>query len=380
MGRQYILDRSLVEQNIDLSDIELIAERTSIPEATKCEVKKQINGEYNLSMTYPIGGENWQYIQVGQYIWTPFSELYDVGDVFQIIKTSHTLAGVIEVDAQHISYELANTIQREPTYGQIIAAGGGIDGHMTAMQNNIIYPSPIRFYFWHDFSSIANNYKGDLPPTTTRKYMFDWMAQQYDADWVFLPNNQILFSQAYRLHPESFSHTIEIGKNLSTLVRTLDGTALYDAIYPYYIDSSGDEEVRVELSTPDKTVSFSVGTEKIKSILPFDVSNYPGAQGVPITDTILRQAAQWYHRWNQSNLIDSFQISYVDLGRALEYASGYQLDKIDIHHSVHIVAPIIGIDVTKQITECVYDALTERNKSIIVGDLPDTLAKTILRR
>lgn len=90
-----------------------------LSDANKCIVREELNGEYELEMTYPLTGRLFSSIRHSYIIVArPFRN--GVLQAFRIYKISKPMMGTINVYARHISYQL-NHIPCSPFSGQSCA-------------------------------------------------------------------------------------------------------------------------------------------------------------------------------------------------------------------------------------------------------------------
>lgn len=79
-----------------------------LPDAITCTVKEELNGIYELQMTYPATGTNATWILVNRIIGIKVPLRTNYGEnVFRIYRVEHTLHGIITVYASQISSDLS---------------------------------------------------------------------------------------------------------------------------------------------------------------------------------------------------------------------------------------------------------------------------------
>lgn len=79
----------------------------SLNEAVSCIIKHEINGEYELEMTYPIHGRHYDDIQHRRIIYVE-PDRYSSPQPFRIYAISRPMNGMITVNARHVCYDLSN--------------------------------------------------------------------------------------------------------------------------------------------------------------------------------------------------------------------------------------------------------------------------------
>ena len=78
-----------------------------LPDAISCEVSEERNGPYELEMEYPITGRYYDEIQFRRILYTK-PNAYSNRQPFRIYAISKPINGIVTVNAQHISYDLAD--------------------------------------------------------------------------------------------------------------------------------------------------------------------------------------------------------------------------------------------------------------------------------
>ena len=78
-----------------------------LPDAISCTVTEERNGQYELHMEYPIDGQLMGEIRYSRIIVaTPADNKSP--QPFRIYRISKPLSGVVEIDAEHISYQMTH--------------------------------------------------------------------------------------------------------------------------------------------------------------------------------------------------------------------------------------------------------------------------------
>ena len=78
-----------------------------LPDAISCKVTEERNGQYELHMEYPIDGQLMEEIKYSRIIYaTPADGKRP--QPFRIYRITKPLSGVVEIDAEHISYQMSH--------------------------------------------------------------------------------------------------------------------------------------------------------------------------------------------------------------------------------------------------------------------------------
>ncbi|MEE1019561.1 MAG: phage tail spike protein, partial [Acutalibacteraceae bacterium] len=123
-----------------------------LPDCLNCEVNEERNGIYELSLTYPITGVNFENLQYDNLIKVKPNRV-DGEQIFRIYFVSKPLSGKVVVQAEHISYMLRNIPVRPFSADTAADAVAAIPSY-SAVDNP--------FTFYTDIVS-TTGYKIDVP-------------------------------------------------------------------------------------------------------------------------------------------------------------------------------------------------------------------------
>ena len=117
----------------------------ALGDTISCTVTEQRNGKYELFMTYPINGVRFKDIREGAVIKATPSKGRQP-DYFLIYSITKPLSGIIEIRAEHISYQLSHIPVMPFTASNCVGA-------LQGLKNNSAEANP--FTFWTDKTTIA---------------------------------------------------------------------------------------------------------------------------------------------------------------------------------------------------------------------------------
>ena len=80
-----------------------------LTDAVSCSVKEDINGEFTLTMVYPVDGIHYEDIKVRNYIYVKPNQV-STNQAFRIVKISRPINGQVTIQAEHISYLLGGIL------------------------------------------------------------------------------------------------------------------------------------------------------------------------------------------------------------------------------------------------------------------------------
>lgn len=332
-------------------------------DTTSCEVTEARNGEYELVLKYPTRGDMFSYIKKERII---VAKPNDTGSnqAFRIYKISIPINGEITVNAQHISYDLA-TIGVMPFSLESATPTQAME---QVLAHAVI---PTNFSFQSDYSS-AKTFSVEKPVSVRSliggsegSVLSKW-GGEYEWD-----NFQI----RHRQHRGSDNGVvIAYGKNLTKLKHDSDITDVYTHILPYAVLTSEDGiETVVTLTEAVLPLTSTILVNGKTYIKDFTDSFEEGE--TPTEETLREKASEWIKNHPLGAEDPSLDVSFEPLWNQHEYAAIFErlslCDTVKVNHS------ILGITAKMKVVKTVYDALTEKYKSITLGTLKANLATKI---
>lgn len=329
-----------------------------LSEMISCEVTEERNGVYELTAT--IGTDSKHYSDIVHSAIIGVIP-HDGGDVqaFRIYKISKPIGGIITINAQHISYELSHIPTRPFTAANVGAALAGL-------KTNAMQSCP--FTFWTDKSTIAN-YKQAKPESIRARLggqqgsILDVYGGEYEFDnyTVKLWNNR----------GSDRAVTLRYGKNITDLKQEENIQNTITGIVPYWC--GGDDEVVyyngiVEAST---AANFPY-----RRSVPYDFSG--DFQSAPTAEQLRQRAERYIIRNSIGIPAVSIKVSFVALWQTEEYKDIAPLQRVNLCDWVTIQFERLGISAKAKVIKTVYDVLTERYKSIELGEARTDLASYVV--
>lgn len=209
-------------------------------DATSCTVKEELNGEYSLSMQYPISGSNFEKLVENRIIYVKPNP-YDDYQPFRIYSISRPIGGTVTVTAYHISYDL-NGVICQPF------KGGSLLDTITKIQNNI---DDTRFKFVNGHAiddKYYRTYQITTPTNVKAILSSDDEAvcgeDGYDCELKY--DKWVVRILGHR--GSDRGEEIRYAKNMTDLTQEITTENLCSAVYPYYhkestsSDSSSTED------------------------------------------------------------------------------------------------------------------------------------------
>ena len=329
-----------------------------LSDAISCQVEENLNGLYELTMVYPITGQHYAAIEENRII---LAEPFEGGDwqPFTIYRISRPLNGIVTINAEHISYLLNKIIVMPYTAGSCTQALASLPDHTA---------NDCPFTFWTD-KNVTGPFRVEYP-RPARPLLGGEEGSILDiygkGEYEFNRFNVKLYVN----RGADRGVTIRYGKNLTNLVRDKDITDCYTGIVPYW----KSEEAFVSL--PEEVIWSNYKTafphEIVKAV------DFTDQWEDPPTEEQLRAAATAYVTANEGwKIADNIEISFVALWQTTEYAGVAGIERVRMGDTVQVVYDALGVSVSSEVIQTVYDVLMERYISIELGTKKNTLGKVI---
>ena len=326
----------------------------ALADALTCEISEELNGEYELEMTYPVSGRRYADLK-NRCIIVAKPDPYRGEQPFRIYRITRPLNGVITVYARHISYDLSGVPVTPFTAASAAAA-------MQALASHAAVSSP--FSFWTDISSGAS--VAVAVPTSTRAVLggtdgsiLDTYHGEYEWDG---------FTVRLRSHRgQDNGVRIAYGKNLTDIQQDENIADLSTGVIGYWAGSDG--------TLVQSGVVDAPGTYDFDRVITVDFSSDFEEQPSTLQ---LTQRAQQYISDNGVGVPDvRISVSWVNL----EQYSGYEglslLERVSLGDTVTVEFPPLGVEATARVVKTVYDVLRDRYVSADIGSVQANIADTI---
>lgn len=326
----------------------------ALADALSCKVTEELNGEYELQMTYPVSGRRYADIKNRCIIYCK-PDPYRGGQPFRIYRITRPLNGVITVYARHISYDLSGIPVNPFTAGSAAAA-------MAGLKSNSAVSNP--FTFWTNLGTTADF--SVTVPSSIRSMLggsegsiLDTYHGEYEWDG---------FTVRLRSHRgQDNGVRIAYGKNLTDIQQDENIADLATGVIGYWAGSDG---ALVQTGVVD-----APGTYDFERVITMDFSSDFEEQ--PSTAQ-LTQRVQQYISDNGVGVPDvSISVSWVNL----EQYSGYEglslLERVSLGDTVTVEFPPLGVEATARVVKTVYDVLRDRYVSADIGSVQANIADTI---
>lgn len=323
------------------------------------EVVIEGNGAYDFTMQYPMDGIHYSEIVDRAILKAAFDDEI-APQLFRIKTISKPMAGIVDIYAEHISYDLSG-IPVSPF------SATDIQGAFAGLKANAVIPCP--FDFWTDKSTTAK-FEVAQPASIRSRLggvagsILDVYGGEYEFDNFTV--------KLHRSLGRNRGVSVRYGKNLTDIKQEQNCANIATGIYPYWFGEVDGKPVVVEL--PEKIVRAE-GTYNFEKILTVDFS--VDFESQPSVES-LRSRAQSYVKDNKIGVPDvSINVSFVSLSDYSENPAIQHLEKVALFDLVNVEFPELNVSSTAKVVRVVYDGLHKKIKSITLGNVRASISDTI---
>lgn len=325
-----------------------------LSDAIFCEVEEELNGMYELTLTYPQTGQYAEQIAERMFILAKPNQTSNP-QPFRIYKVKKQATGKrLVINAQHLSYDL-NGFPVEPF------TATGVVPALTGLVTNSMMTNP--FTTWTDITNTTSQYVQTLPQSFrerlggVRGSILDTFGGEFEWD------KYTIKLHAHRGQNRGVS--IRYGKNLTEFENERDNESFYTGAMAYW----EKEDTVIYGSIQYITNHASYPNERI-AILEADFDD------PPTQEQLDNYAAEYIARNNIGlPFKDNLKINFVPLWQTEEYKNIAPLERVSLGDTVNVKYQ--EFDVAMKVIHYYFDVLTERYTEIELGAKKASLASTI---
>ena len=333
-----------------------------LSDCISCLITREINGQYELEMVYPVAGLHYAELELRRLLWVK-PDQYTDPQLFRIWKITRPMLGAVTVCARHIAYDLQGYVCAPFSF-----TAENIGDALLGIYDNT-FPAD-----------------GPISVTTSRTTTGRFTVSVPTAVWNLLGGQEGSLLDAYGGEWDFDNFTVEsknrlgadrgfvirYGKNLKTLQQDENCAAVYTGVYPYWMGADGNIVV-----LPEQVVN-APGTFDFSRYYPLDLSDR--WQEAP-DEATLRAAAESYIVSNEIGVPEvSIDVDFVALWQTEDYKGLAPLEKVAIGDTVSVVFERLGVDATARVVGVTYDCLLDRYNTITVGRVKQNLPSIIARQ
>lgn len=328
----------------------------ALGECISCVVTEERNGKYELRLTYPVTGRRFKDLKEGAVIKATPSKNREP-DYFRIYKVTKPLSGIVEVNAEHISYQLSHIPVMPFTATTCATALEGLKNH-SAEDNP--------FTFWTDKSTAAN-YRQTVPASVRSRLggVSGSILDAYGGEYEFDRYTVKLWGN----RGAENGVTLRYGKNITDLNQETNIANTVTGICPYWADNDGNNVVTL----PEKVVHSTKS-----GLFPYPrtvVKDFSQDFETKPTEALLRAKAEAYVQSAGIGVPDvSIDVKFVDLSSADEGENIGLLEQVKLCDIVTVIFEPFDIEAKAKVTKTVWNTLKDRYDEVILGNARTNLA------
>lgn len=354
-----------------------------LAECISCTVEEERNGIFECEFVYPVTGAMYEYIENGMIVSVTHDDT-GVRQPFEIYRRSAPIDGLVTFNAHHITYGASNVIVGPFGAAGAQATAEGIENHLLTPSEftfetdststavyNLTHPSSIRGMLAGEEGSILDTFGGEL---------------EYDNFTIRL----------LKRRGEDTDVTIRYGKNLIDLTHEEDYDSRFNAILPYWVNSStggsvygsvvyasgipsrvgilcGEDGAPIGTEGGENVFEISATKTQIRA---YDFSTYFETQ--PTAAQLEALAASFLENnrpWLPNN---NLTVDFVQLAQTDEYAEYAPLQSVNLCDTVSVYHPALGLAMDGvKVIRTRYNVLLDKYDEIELGDPSTSFADTI---
>lgn len=330
----------------------------TLVDAVSCLVKQKINGEYELTMKYPVTGQHYEDIGLRSIVTAKVDAISD-DQPFRIYRITKPLNGIVTIYARHIAYDMSGIVISPYEADSLGLALSGIKTNAT---------TDCPFSFETD-KAVASPFKLSTPKNL-------WMMlggsegsilDKYKGEWEFDGYKATLWNR----RGSDRGVAIRYGKNMTNVEQDANCSNVYTGVYPYWYNAETDTLVQL----PERIIR-AAGTYDYDRIFSLDLTEF--FESVPTEDQ-LRERGEAYIVNNDIGVPTvSWKVEFVTLEQSEEYKGMRLLESIYLGDTVTVQFEKMGIDARARAVEIQYNSLLERYESVTLGSIKNNFADTVL--
>ena len=336
----------------------------SLNQCLSCTVTEELNGSYELTMTYHMDSKGFNELKHRRIIYAKPNP-YSLEQPFRIYSISTPINRVVTVNAAHISYDLS---------GYVVEPFNSTSIHevVNSIKAKALMEVPFSFYATGDLDPGEINLK---TPESVRSIIGNHILQVHKPEMEY-NHNEVYFKQ----HRGSNNGVaIKYGKNLLDISHEEDCVNVYTDVYPFwhgtrYDAESGDrEEILVTLT--NKLIKVNENFD-FTNVLILDLSsNY---QEEPSEEQLIKDTEKYIKDNKIGEPSVSITVDFMQLTSSEEYHKYRLLDKVMLGDDVIIEFNEANIHATCRCIKTTYSPILNKYTEIELGEARRQLADRIV--
>ena len=330
----------------------------ALTDTISCLVHEVRNGQYELTMTYPISGIRYENIREGAII-KAIPAKNKNAELFRIYAITKPINGIIEIHAEHISYQLSS-IPVMPFEADSLATA------LLGLKSNSAESNP--FTFWTD-KSVASPYRQKVPASCRARLGGEQgsILDTYGGEFEFVGYTVKLWNA----RGTDRGVQLRYGKNIVDLTQETNIADTVTGICPYWASEDG-----VVVTLPENVISsMKANSFPYHRTVVVDFSGDFEEQ--PTVDQLRARAQKYIESEGIGIPKVSIEVSFVDLSASDDFSNKGLLEQVNLCDTVTVIFEPYGIEAKSKVVETMWDVLRDRYESITLGTVTTNLASIV---
>lgn len=328
-----------------------------LTDALSCQVTEERNGQFELTMVYPVTGIHYAEISKGCLILAAPNPA-DPWQPFRIYRITRPMRGKVTIYGEHISYDLNGAsilpfVAFSPQEACEQLSKQELAAHGFTFTSDIYSERSLTVKTPASIRSILGGRSGSMLDVYHGEYRFDRFTVS------------LLASRG-----EDRGATIRYGKNLTDITQDENIADMYTHVFPFW--SKADEDKVVYL--PEYVIPVP-GEFDHQRNYHLDLSTE--FEEEPTEDEIRAATESYIKSANLGVPKVSITASFVQLEQAIEYKDLLPVELVRLCDTVHVYYEALGVNTAAKVIKTVYDVLLDRYDHVEIGDPKYSLADTL---
>ena len=335
----------------------------SLNQCLSCTVTEELNGSYELTMTYHMDSKGFNELKHRRIIYAKPNP-YSLEQPFRIYSISTPINRVVTVNAAHISYDLSGYVVEPFSASDASTAINGLT-------SNALIKPPFTFRIDGDLDVGEINVKN---PKSIKKVIGQHIMPSYEPEMEY-NHNEVYFKQR---RGSNNGVTIKYGKNLLDISHEEDSINVYTDVYPFWYgqkyDTESGEGEEILVTLKDKLIKVNADF-KFTNVLLLDLSS--SYQEEPTEEQLMKATEKYIKQHKIGEPTVSITVDFMQLTSSEEYHKYRLLDKVMLGDDVIIEFNEANIHATSRCVKTTYSPILNKYTEIELGEATSRLTDRI---
>ena len=335
----------------------------SLNQCLSCTVTEELNGSYELTMTYHMDSKGFNELKHRRIIYAKPNP-YSLEQPFRIYSISTPINRVVTVNAAHISYDLS---------GYVVDPFSASDAKtaINSLTSNALIKPPFIFHISGDLEDGEIDVKN---PQSIKKVMGEHIIPTYKLEMEY-DHNEVYFKQR-----RGFNNgvTIKYGKNLLDINHEEDSVNVYTDVYPFWHgqkrDNESGESEEIFVTLTNKLIKVNADFN-FTNILLLDLSS--NFQEEPTEEELIKDTEKYIKDHKIGEPTVSMTVDFMQLTSSEEYHKYRLLDKVMLGDYVTIEFNEANIYGIARCIKTTYSPILNKYTEIELGEATSRLTDRI---